>query len=203
MKNCRNCGTELRDEDRICYRCGTEYVEEESVAEGENGTPEATDPKAYKLKWHKVFIALLLISGIIRIIYSVQMITGWNLYIIDKVNATEFAYLLYPGLKVLNIAFGAIDLATAVLSYFVSFWLIKYRKKALKWLGILILVWAVSRVLYSVGASIIFKKNFFEGQSFINTMLGYLIGGVINWVYYSRRKELFGLRELADNENMI
>ena len=44
MKICKNCGTEIRDEDRICYRCGTEYVEEESVTEEKTDT---ADPKAY------------------------------------------------------------------------------------------------------------------------------------------------------------
>ncbi len=188
MKICKNCGTEIRDEDRICYRCGTEYVEEESVTEEKTDT---ADPKAYKLKWHKTFIALLLISGIIRIILSVQAITGRNVYRYNGADATALINMLYPGIKELNIIYGIVGLLTAILMYCVGFWLIKYKKTALKWLSVLSLVWVVGRVLYVGAASLVSKVNLFEDTTIISAIIGYTVLGVINWVYYSKRKEMF------------
>ena len=188
MKICKNCGTEIRDEDRICYRCGTEYVEEESVTEEKTDT---ADPKAYKLKWHKTFIALLLISGIIRIILSVQAITGRNVYRYNGADATALINMLYPGIKELNIIYGIVGLLTAILMYCVGFWLIKFRRKALKWMGIMFLGWIAVRVLYIGAVSLVSKRNSFENSTIISTIVGYMILGVINWVYYSKRKEMF------------
>ena len=193
MKNCKNCGTEIRDEDRICYRCGAEYVEEapESVTEGESGLTEETSVPKYKLKWHILFIAILMIAGAARVFFSVQAITGWNLYTINGVDITVLVNMFYPGIKELNIVYGVIGLLTAILMYCVGFWLIKFRRKALKWMGIMFLGWIAVRVLYIGAVSLVSKRNSFENSTIISTIVGYMILGVINWVYYSRRKELF------------
>ena len=188
MKICKNCGTEIRDEDRICYRCGTEYVEEESMTEEKTDT---ADPKAYKLKWHKTFIAILMIAGAARVFFSVQAITGWNLYIYNGVDITVLVNMFYPGIKELNIVYGVMGLLTAILMYCVGFWLIKFRRKALKWMGIMFLGWIAVRVLYIGAVSLVSKRNSFENSTIISTIVGYMILGVINWVYYSKRKEMF------------
>lgn len=167
-------------------RSGVSYGSPYSSPGGQSGVhiPAASDPKNYKLGWHKWLIYFVLWFA------ALVDISNGGIYLSLVQEFSQYVEFM-PDYTPYVAAFGLLciaSIAMGVYCIYVRFQLAKFKKNAVKKLLILLGVTAAfnlvsSILLMNLGAS----ADDVGAGSFVMS----LVMMVINWRYYSSREELF------------
>lgn len=206
---CKKCGAQIDDNSSFCSVCGSPQQPKtnpagemrynsnvSSVPQQKNEQSKMTEKRysdIYPMKWYKCVIYVqLFLNALISISNAVSYLFG-----LPYGEYAETVYVVYKGLKVLDIGMAAASIAQAVFALVVRQALAKFRKKGPNLYLLLLSVNIVLTVMYSVIASIILDMDF---HTFVSDAglrnLGANLGAIIflivlNRIYFDKRKELF------------
>ena len=152
-----------------------------------NVTPAESTPMP--MKWHKFLIYFALwLSGIGNALTGLGLVTG-GAYGSTGVSAQQ-VYTVFPNLKPVDIILGLAAIVLGVMLIVVRFDLAKFKQNAPKKLLILYGVSAVFALVYPLLGSAVTTLSFMELWN-PGTLVGGILGIVINKVYYDKRAHLF------------
>lgn len=185
--NCKNCGAFLGDATH-CPVCGAENKESKTFVNTEQ-TPVEPMPSlapSYPMKWYKFLIYFLLFaSAVINAISAFSYFTG-SVYGSDA----SLVYRVFPEMKTYDIMMGILSLAIAALAIIARFDLAGYKRRAKIMVCALYAANAVVPIIYVVLASSVVNQNLLE-PSVIGSVFGSVVMVVLNWIYFTKRDELF------------
>lgn len=152
-----------------------------------NVTPAESFPMP--MKWHKFLIYFgLWLGGISYALNGLGLVTG-GAYGSTGVSAQQ-VYTVFPNLKPVDIILGLAAIVIGVMLIVVRFDLAKFKQNAPKKLLILYGVSAVFALVYPLLGSAVTTLSFMELWN-PGTLVGGILGIVINKVYYGKRAHLF------------
>ena len=110
---CPKCGAQVPDNASFCQACGAPL----------SAAPANAAAPAMGMKWHKFLIYFALFaSAVINLVNALQLITG-----LQYGDAADAVYAMFSTLKVLDIGYGVILLATVVYTVVTRFYLAKFK----------------------------------------------------------------------------
>lgn len=205
MRYCSNCGNPVSDDaQKFCLKCGTELQTSSSIYESANQSGEcgysnvSSDSvplkNEYPMKWFKFLIYFALFFGaLIEFVYGMNYIMG-TIYLSQtggQVTA-EMVYAMYgTPLKIWDVLYGLIMLATAVFSIITRFKLAKFKQNGPKFLYILYIAGAALALVYNIGVALITDV---EGIFNVPYIISIIFTGIVvfaNYKYFSKRDKLF------------
>ena len=220
---CPGCGQRLADEARKCPVCGTviddavrmnaseDDVEEKKVSdtgyyaaeqsdrqenvyaqEPADGHQKANYP-AMPMKSYKFLIYFsLILTGLSNMYTGVQAVMGMQYETKDQ---AAQVYAAYPGLHILDIAYGVLLIVLGVFALIVRQQLAVYRAKGPKYLLIMYIASLILMILYIGVGSILSGVNLMtaeqSGMQLITSILVSLFMIGANKVYFDKRAHLF------------
>lgn len=165
-------------------------MRKETPMENNNQTNTANlESSPMPMKWHKFLIYCgLWLGGVGNALTGLGLVTG-SAYTSAGVTA-EQVYSVFPTLKPVDVILGLVSIAIGVMLIVVRFDLARFKRNGPKKLLILYGVSAVFTLAYPLLASAM------TGMSFTDlwdpaTIVGSILGVVINKIYYDKRGQLF------------
>lgn len=207
---CRECGKEIREEDRFCPYCGAVNRMHGEVFEKSEMFPEnvyidaqpdnrileqycsvderVMGQKEVSMKWYKFVIYFqLFAAAIFGLYHGFMRITGMQY----GTNADQVYNFFGMGLRVLDIFFGIMPILAAAAFLYVRQCLIKLKKNApLLYLSVFILN-GIIETIYAVVLLLLVGGNGEDAGGLIGQVLGLGIYYVLNYIYFKKRKHLF------------
>ena len=190
---CKNCNREYDDGVSICEECGA-LLSDGNGQPTESHLPEALMP----MKWYKFLIYFLLFAmALLDFVSGLFGMLGNYLYLDEAgKDITDFVHTVYPGLKMLDAAYGAGTVMVSFYALFVRFKLSEQKKDALKsfymYCAIPVIMTAVRDVIgYLIVDPKVLKVSNFQP---ISMMLTFAVGAVyfyLNVIYFRKRKQMF------------
>lgn len=199
---CRFCGKEIPEGGRFCPCCGKEadtaaVFQAGASAEGMPAAVRINPAQNYHMAWFKFIIYFQLFANAAVMLYNAAS----GVFGLAYGGDAEFIYAVCPMLKAVDVIYGILCLAFAVTAVLIRQRLAHYRKNAPVWylgyVGVvmasgLIYTFAVLAALGTVSATAMEAG----AANIIGTVLGTVIGAAVffplNYVYFKKRKELFG-----------
>lgn len=221
---CSNCGSQVIDGARFCPKCGSNIDAAENASSNANayqslnqdsnpGLNPGYYPSQYVgpvpapgtlyqqklaqatregfgMNWYKFVIYVQCILGFVGgiasgIVYIMGLQYGDNASLI---------YGFYSGLKIVDVAYGIINILTAILLIYVRFGLKRFKTWAV---GLYLLFYplaVVSFIFYRILTCAVLGTSPFE-QTTIVTLVIYLVVYIafyyLNYVYFGHRRHLF------------
>ena len=179
--NCKKCGSPLGDS-TSCPVCGTDNKETNDFVNIEDGAQAPAHP----MKWYKFLIYFLLFaSAAINVIGAITYFAGTHYD--DKAN---LVYAVFPEMKTYDIMMGVCSLAIAAIAIWARFDLAGYKKRSKIMISVLYVSNAVIPLLYAILAGSAINQNLVD-TSVISSVIGSLAMVALNWVYFTKRDDLF------------
>ncbi len=200
MSFCSNCGKQIESENqRFCANCGAK-VNETQVPVREQTMPVQPDPVplnpvvSRSMKWFKFLIYFALFLGaLINFAYGFNYITG-DIYTVQS-NGQVTAEMVYDvfgtDLKILDVIAGILMIAIAAFGIYTRIRLAKYKKNAPMCVYILYSAGAGFTLLYNIALLAITGLNTLTAASNVISIIVSIVLVVLNYVYFTKRKELF------------
>lgn len=208
---CKNCGARNLDDAKFCTSCGSQIVDVQSVQEqyaapqpygqqpvapqpyGQQlDVPQYQDPyKGFPMKWHKFLIYFALWAGaVVNLVFAIQIIKGEHYG-----PSSGAVYSLFPNMKYVDIAYGVIVLAIALLQAITAIRLMGLKRGAPKLLITLYIVNLISGITYVGAAYAVASKYLSVGDLLTPSIIaGFAVSGIMifaNATYYKKREVLF------------
>ena len=139
------------------------------------------------MKWHKVqvYVTLWLSS-----VYSV--LTGWS--VVNGMQYGDMAaevYAFIDGLKAIDVIYGILLIALAVVTVIARFHLAAMRKSGLKWLMSMYWLSLGTGLFYAVAAGSLAEAVLETVAEMAPSLIGVALTFVMNRIYYKKREHLF------------
>lgn len=150
--------------------------------------PIPVSPSSHPMKWHKFLIYFALwLSALACLSNALMYFTGSHYG-----GYAQDVYLVFSGMKVLDVLCGIACLALCAYTVMTRFALAAYRAKGPKMLTNIYLLNLLISLAYALLGSMITGLSFMD---LLGTFLGYVIGSAVmifvNRTYYNNRAELF------------
>lgn len=140
------------------------------------------------MKWHKFLIYFSLWAGaVMNVLSAVQMFTGAHY---GSQTDAAFVYMVYDGLKAVDIIMAVLSLGMAALLIVARFALAGYKENGPKLLMVAYIATAAINLLYPVAASVVTGVAISELLN-IGSIIGNVAMIFINKAYYDKRSHLF------------
>jgi len=211
MKFCPRCGVQCADEAAFCSNCGTVFAAQQpnpthpnygqqpgyNQQVGYNQQPPQPNFVDMPMKWHKFLIYFSLwASGISNILVGIMYLSGKWYDFVNGEGASSIVYNVIDGLKTVDIMYGMFAIALGVFAIFTRFQLAGFKATAPKMLTALYAGTAVISLIYFLAASSIIEKASggladFDNSGMLASILGTVVGIVINTIYYKKRQHMF------------
>lgn len=208
---CRECGKEIREEDRFCPYCGGANRMHREDFEKRDVFPENVDviapqpdnrilgqhfsvdegvmgQRELPMKWYKFVIYFQLFAAAIFSLYhGLMRITGLQY----GTNADQVYNFFGMGLRALDIFFGIMPILAAVAALYVRHCLNKFKKNApLLYLAVFILNGAIE-IIYAFVLLLIVGVNGEAVGQIIVQVFGLGVYYALNYIYFKKREHLF------------
>lgn len=139
------------------------------------------------MKWHKfqVYFSFWLSS-----VYSA--LTGWS--VINGMQYGDMAaevYAFIDGLKTIDVIYGALLIALAVVTVVARFHLAAMRRSGFKWLMSMYWLSLGTGLFYAVAAGSLAEAVLETVAEMAPSLIGLALAFVINCIYYKKREHLF------------
>lgn len=156
----------------------------------ENGNQNSVAPtQSTPMKWHKFLIYFgLWLGGILTILTGVGLVTG-SAYESSGVSA-EQVYSVFPSLQPVDVVMGIVAILIGALIIVARFDLAHFKQNGPKRLYIIYGANAAYALVYPLLISTMTTLSFTELLD-IGSLIGSILGIVINKVYYDKRMHLF------------
>lgn len=189
---CPDCEKLFSDRIDACPNCGCPKETPEKVSENTPPTVSTVDNKPLGMAWYKFLIYFSLFAGaVLNIIYGIAYIFG-GIYLVEsngQVSAAQVYAYYGPELQVVDILYGVLALAIAVLCFVVRHKLAKYKPDSLTFVKILYSLSAVVPFLYSILATSITGQNLpVQAVTSMGISFAFLF---VNITYFKKRAHLF------------
>ncbi len=145
------------------------------------------------MKWYKFLIYFSLFAGaVINVISGIPFLTG-SIYDTSSgyEGTSDLVYAFYPGLKTIDVMYGIVALATAVLCIVARFALAKYKKSGPALLLSVYAVGIVISIIYFIAFKAIVTDVDLDTSSIVSSMVSSVVMIIINKIYFDKRKHLF------------
>ena len=189
-KICPSCGAACDDSQFFCPRCGAGLP-----AQQLNGQQQYGYDPSLGMKWFKFIIYFqLFATALINLLGGIAALTGGQY---GGSGVAETVYLVFPGLKTVDLLYGVCLIALAAANIYVRMQLAGYRMNAPKlYLGVLAAAIAVS-LIYIV-AAVMMLSEWAELLDITSVIIQYIpqliVSAVmvgVNFVYFKKREGLF------------
>ena len=194
MRRCGKCGAAISDLEDICPYCGAEYREGEAPAAPDihplpEGTAAESGAGSLPMKWHKFQMVTMIIGAVMTMINGIGTMSGTS-YTSLGLSAQEI-YSRYPGLKTIDLLFGAGAIIIGVYQLYVRNQLNAFRRNAPGRLKILYIAAIAFNALNMLAVSSVLKTDSLDTHTFFLSCLSTVAALVINHIYYSKRSGMF------------
>ena len=139
-----------------------------------------------KMKWYKFQIYLALWLGAIT-----SVLTGLSLVSGQQYGDAQLVYGAFAGLQAVDIVYGVLCFAVAVLGVVARFYLADMRKAGIRWLLRMYVFDLAATLFYVIAAGGIVGVIVELLQEMAPNIIGAALGLVLNRVYYAKREHLF------------
>lgn len=194
---CNHCGKELPDDARFCDGCGNPIQPDQNMNQddpyasfrGTAGYPgygsETSKASQYGMGWYKFLVYFVLwASAIYNIYYGIQIMQGKHYE-----GYEDIVYDVFPKLKPVDNIFGILCILAAAISVLTAVLLLRYSKRGPVTLYFLYVYNIVVAISYLIAVR---KATGLKTGSLntVNLTLS-VVFLIINYVYFTNRKELF------------
>lgn len=196
---CPNCNALMPRGTKFCTECGTRlpvqddltpnvpYQSQQPAPEPAPTAPAATlEDFTGRMKWHKFLIYFALWLGALQNIGAAAANMTGSAY----GDSVDYVYAFFPGLKILDVAFGICTLALAVFNIYTRYRLARFRRNGPACLSAAYLAALIVSVLYLAVGTAICKISLLNVQTGVSLAMS-LIFLILNRSYYRKRKHLF------------
>ena len=144
------------------------------------------------MKWFKFLIYFSLWAGaVVSLSSGILSVTGLTYSVYGNGTTASFVYSCYgPGLKVLDVIYGILNIAIAVFFIYTRFRLAQFRKDGPLCLYIIYGAEIVVSVVYLIGVSLITGVNAISSDTVSSIVTG-IIMIIINRIYFRKRSHMF------------
>lgn len=201
---CRTCGNQIPDGSAFCPKCGTRVappVEQPQPIpvdyqqpnyggyQSFNGYQQPLQPEL-PMKWYKFLIYVSLFLGaLLNLISGISIMTGGQYQ-----GAAEYVYMMFHGLKTLDVLTGILMLVSAAFSIYTRFRLSGYYKNGPLMLTYLYSFNVLVNLFYIIGTFVVLPGEI-TAELDIASDFGSLAASVamifINRTYFNKRMHLF------------
>lgn len=218
---CRNCGVKLPEDAKFCPACGQEVQQpqeqiRQSYPQPQSGYQQAqqlrqsyAQPPVYQppenpygqsfspqqpaqgMKWHKFLVYFALWAGALGyLVYGIVCLTG-----AQYGSQRDLVYAYIPEMKAPDTVYGIVMLGTAVFSVITALSLLRFKAAGPKNLTMLYLIEMVGVVVYAAWSLSVLSRYGGDTSrivaSLVSSLVGGLLGILINKIYYGKRAHLF------------
>lgn len=142
--------------------------------------------QALGLKWHKFLVYFALWAGaIFAIPGAIAIFSG-----LHYLGAKDRIYEVFPSMQMVDMAYAAAIIAIAVYCIYVRYQLAGFKKGAPGKLLAMHVLSAAAPVAYAIAVSVISGVSL-DAKEILITLVGAVIGFLINKIYYGHRADLF------------
>ena len=215
---CPKCGNQLSEGQKFCANCGNSLEEapqtnpqpsqqqnqyyaqqnpyQPPYATGYN--PMQPPVYQYPMKWFKFLIYFALFAGaVINFLGGIMALTGAQ-YNSSGHDVSALVYAFFPDLKTIDLIYGVVCIALAVLAVYTRFSLARFKNNAPNLLYAVYASAGITNLVYAIAVSSIVSKG---GEEFANAvdvvsdgvipLIVSIVMIVLNKVYFDKRKSLF------------
>ena len=157
-----------------------------------NQESNATNAQSYPLKWHKFLIYFgLWVGALYGGLYSAWRLFSGTIYGYSGEAASVYA--VFPDMKTVDCVFGVLYLLYAAFAIYTRFQLAGFRAEAPGKLTIMYVFSLALQLIYMGVTSFVSGIGITElfGSNVAASLIGAMVGIVINRAYYSKREALF------------
>ena len=191
MNFCSRCGAKLREDAKYCQNCGAAVQPSPvDVPAAPITTPKQAPPKRLQhtedrpMKWFMFIVYFqLIIVPFFQICSGIANIGGFLPY-----EDADLVYLAFPDMRTLDVLYGLAAIAEAVCFLFARHWLVKGRKKGIKWY---LFTWLASDAVSFLYALLAFAIiGVFDKSELLVFVFG-IVYFILNKIYFDKRAEMF------------
>ena len=177
--NCPECGTENLNGAKFCSCCGKPIDVQRPIDSSRKNTAQG-------LGWHKFMIYFSLFAGAaLNLRSGIQAISG-----LQYGDLAEAVYMVFGGLKALDIVYGLLLMCISGLCIYTRFQLARFKRGAPKLIAILYGCTVIIPIVY-LGLFDAITGIKMMDESVVSGIIGSLTMATINIIYYNKRKDLF------------
>ena len=139
------------------------------------------------MKWYKFLIYFSLFAGaVINVASGIPFLNG-SIY----GGYADNVYSVFPALKTVDVMYGIVALATAVLCIVARFALAKYKKNGPALLLSIYAIGIVVSIVYFIAVKSIVTDIDLDTSSIVSSLVSSVVMIIINKIYFDKRKHLF------------
>ena len=200
---CTKCGNQVPDGQKFCSACGNPMAPAQQPRQPQYGQPQQqyqqpqygqpqyqqAAPAALGMGWFKFLIYFALFAGaVLNVIAAITSLTGAQ-YTYAGQNMSEIVYATFPGLQAVDLIYGIVIIALAVLQVLCRFRLAGFYKNGPMLLVLIYVVNFVSSIIYIIACSTMVEG--IDISSTIPSLVMSVVMAVVNYVYFKKREHLF------------
>ena len=202
---CNNCGTQMADGAKFCPKCGIKMdiqnPANQNPVNQSMGSPNmgnqnyqptpapvyyAADSGELPMRWYKFVIWVqLFLNALSGVGSGIMIMTGAHYQ-----GQATVVYMVYGGLKGLDIVMGIIMFALAGGAIWVRQMLSKFKKMGPTAYVILMALNGIINLLYAIMVSAITRLNTFNA-TVISSIVASIALCICNYIYFNKRKSMF------------
>lgn len=180
---CRNCGSEIAENEKYCSKCGTLVESGSENVSGGGFSILPTEPER-PMKWYKFMIYFSLFAGAV-----VNILSGL-LTVVGLFTASEI-YTIYPGTFTYDVFVALFGFTFAGLSIYTRHALASYKKIGPKLVCVLYVASAVYAVTFGLLGAALTQGTVPFDVSDVSGAIGNVVMAALNFVYFNKRKDMF------------